>query len=193
MAGSKILLALTLGIILSACNNEQPDFVEEEVMVDFDYRIEGDCSTPVLEVIIENKTLNADSYLWDFGDGTTSNQVNPKKVYPKSGTYSIKLAASFSDEIVRIEKQINISRNSDGTGPLGQFSFERSSAPREVSFVILTEETRYTFSSGDGATIESGEKVIKHEYAAPGLYSVALIVENSEGRNCATARIDLSP
>jgi PKD repeat protein len=176
MAGIKILLALTLGIILFSCKSEHPDFLNKSDVVDFDYQIEGDCSTPVLEVILENKTLNADSYLWDFGDGTTSNHVSPKKVYPKSGSYTIKLTAYFSDNVVQIEKQISIIRNSDGTGPSGQISFQRSnSTSLELSFEITTEEPVYTLSFGDGSIISSSQKVIKHQYAGLGRYSVLLV------------------
>lgn len=31
------------------------------------------------------------SYLWDFGDGTTSTEANPTHVYGKEGTYTARL------------------------------------------------------------------------------------------------------
>lgn len=194
MGKIKILIALTLGIILYSCASEQPDFLNESDVVDFDYQIEGNCSTPVLEVILENKTLNADSYLWDFGDGTNSNQVSPKKVYAKSGSYTIKLTAYFSDNVVQIEKQISIIRNSDGTGPLGQISFQRNNATSlELSFEIISGEPIYKLFFGDGTIISSSEKVITHQYPGPGKYSTLLLVQNSEGCNCANTTIELTP
>lgn len=33
-------------------------------------------------------------YLWDFGDGTTSTEANPAKVYSQKGVYNVKLTAS---------------------------------------------------------------------------------------------------
>lgn len=36
---------------------------------------------------------NAKSYLWDFGDGTTSTEKSPLHIYDKSGTYVVKLSA----------------------------------------------------------------------------------------------------
>ena len=34
------------------------------------------------------------TYTWDFGDGTSSNNVNPSKIYTKDGTYSVYLRVS---------------------------------------------------------------------------------------------------
>lgn len=44
-------------------------------------------------VQFENQSLNADAYLWDFGDGNTSTQVNPQHIYAALGTYKIRLSA----------------------------------------------------------------------------------------------------
>lgn len=195
-----LVLTLALGTTLFSCKSEQPDFLNENDVVadivhhvDFDDYREGDCSTPVLEVVLENKTLKADSYLWDFGDGTTSHEVNPKKVYAKSGSYTVKLTAYFSDDTVQIEKPIIVVRNSDGTGPVAQLAFQRSNATSlEGSFEITTDEPVYTLFFGDGNVIKSNEKLIKHQYGGPLRYSALLIIENSEGCTCASTLIDLS-
>ncbi len=39
--------------------------------------------------VLTNPTL-LDSYLWDFGDGTTSNVQNPTHAFPGTGTYTVK-------------------------------------------------------------------------------------------------------
>ena len=44
-------------------------------------------------VQFENQSLNAESYLWHFGDGDTSAQVNPQHIYAASGTYKVRLSA----------------------------------------------------------------------------------------------------
>jgi gliding motility-associated-like protein len=41
-----------------------------------------------------NLSLGATSYLWDFGNGKTSNQINPTTGYSTGGTYNVKLTAS---------------------------------------------------------------------------------------------------
>ncbi len=53
-----------------------------------------------------NLSENADNYTWDFGDGTTSTEINPTKTYP-TGSYTVVLTAknvagaegTFQDEI----------------------------------------------------------------------------------------------
>ncbi len=44
-------------------------------------------------VQFENQSTNADSYMWHFGDGDTSTQVNPQHIYQAAGTYKARLLA----------------------------------------------------------------------------------------------------
>ena len=44
-------------------------------------------------VQFENQSTNADSYVWHFGDGDTSTQVNPQHIYQAAGTYKARLLA----------------------------------------------------------------------------------------------------
>lgn len=51
-----------------------------------------------------NTTASANSYIWYFGDGATSTQVNPVHTYATNGTYTVKLKAfncKGSDSLVR--------------------------------------------------------------------------------------------
>lgn len=43
-----------------------------------------------------NNSLNADSYSWDFGDGTTSTDTNPLHEYISGGNYTVRLNATNS-------------------------------------------------------------------------------------------------
>lgn len=63
------------------------------------------------EVSFTNLSLSATDFVWDFGDGTTSNEENPTHVYAKDSTYFVTLTAtdkltvsnSTSDSIPVIE------------------------------------------------------------------------------------------
>lgn len=47
-----------------------------------------------LTISLINKTLNATSYLWNFGDGATSTAANPSHTYASAGAYVVSLTAS---------------------------------------------------------------------------------------------------
>ena len=56
-----------------------------------------------LLVTFLNTSLNASEYLWDFGDGETSVDINPVHSFPAPGNYDVKLHAfycQFQDSIV---------------------------------------------------------------------------------------------
>jgi gliding motility-associated-like protein len=41
-----------------------------------------------------NDTVDADTFFWDFGDGSTSTAVNPSHTYTQKGKFSVRLTAS---------------------------------------------------------------------------------------------------
>lgn len=45
-----------------------------------------------------NTSKDAESYYWDFGDGTTSVEPNPAKAYGKPGVYTVKMMAFSKDK-----------------------------------------------------------------------------------------------
>jgi hypothetical protein len=60
-----------------------------------------------LQVMFENQTINASSYLWDFGNGLTSTEISPSTTYTKRGTYTVKLIATTDDnQSVPLEKEV---------------------------------------------------------------------------------------
>ncbi len=50
-----------------------------------------------LPIVFTNSSKDADSYLWDFGDGSQSTLANPTHAYTQSGTFKITLTA-YADE-----------------------------------------------------------------------------------------------
>ncbi|MDR0560732.1 MAG: PKD domain-containing protein [Prevotellaceae bacterium] len=84
-------------IILKSCYSEQP----VSVNADFSIIVEDeDYSVPV-NVLLENKSVGADRYLWTFegGEPATSSSRQPGMVrYVTAGTYIIRLEAWNNDE-----------------------------------------------------------------------------------------------
>ena len=65
-------------------------------------------STAPAVVSFENQSKNADSYEWNFGDGTTSNEATPQHTFKSSGKYVISLKAMKGDKVATINKQLTI-------------------------------------------------------------------------------------
>jgi gliding motility-associated-like protein len=62
-----------------------------------------------LPITFQNTTLNGDYYQWYFGDGNTSNLVNPNNTYDLPGTYQILLIATDQKGCIdSIQKPITI-------------------------------------------------------------------------------------
>ena len=49
------------------------------------------CTVPA-QVKFTNKSMNGITYLWNFGDGTTSTESNPTHTYTKEGNYTVTLS-----------------------------------------------------------------------------------------------------
>jgi PKD repeat protein len=55
----------------------------------------GPTVTPAI-ITFENSSQNADTYLWDFGDGSTSTEENPVYTYYMYGVYTITLKVTYT-------------------------------------------------------------------------------------------------
>jgi Zn-dependent metalloprotease len=62
------------------------------VVVNFTGDNVSNCSSP-LTVNFANGTMNANTFLWKFGDGATSTVSDPSHTYTAAGTYNVKLIA----------------------------------------------------------------------------------------------------
>ena len=71
-----------------------------EFTQDFEF---GCTSSPTISFI--NNSINAQEFLWDFGDGTTSSEINPIHTYEEAGVFTVSLrsvASICSDEQVSV-------------------------------------------------------------------------------------------
>jgi len=59
-------------------------------------------------VSFDNQSKNAESYEWNFGDGTTSNEVEPQHEFTSSGNYVVSLKAMKGGKVSTINKQLTI-------------------------------------------------------------------------------------
>ena len=82
------LSAAVLAFSVVGCEPKDPEEPDdpkptvEAPTADFDYSVDG------LSVSFTNKSKNATSYKWSFGDEETSKDESPKHTYAAAGTYS---------------------------------------------------------------------------------------------------------
>jgi hypothetical protein len=61
---------------------------------DFDYTLAANCTSTTVTFI--NKSIDGDAYLWDFGDGNTSDLENPSHTFYTPQTYQVSLKVTDS-------------------------------------------------------------------------------------------------
>ncbi|WP_321428976.1 PKD domain-containing protein [uncultured Methanolobus sp.] len=124
------------------------------------------------------------TWLWDFGDGNTSNEQNPVHAYTTEGTYTVSLKATnqFGNDSEVKDGYIIIDYK-DPRSPVVEFTADPVSGafPLTVQFTDAStgEPTDWLWDFGDGST--STEQNPLHVYADPGVYVVKLTAMNEFG------------
>ncbi len=168
---------ITLIVINQGCPNDTERLHYIEIVVpkaDFDF--DFNCTSPTTVTFID-KSVGADTYLWEFGDGTTSTQQNPVHTYPSQSNYSVKLTVynATTGCIDSTTKVLPI-----GT-PDARFVSDttRGCVPFAVHFSDSSIfASGWLWSFGDGGT--STAKNPTHTYSIPGYYTVKLIINPTD-------------
>jgi gliding motility-associated-like protein len=165
----------------SYCNS--PDSVIKELRVSplVDARFETPPSgCAPYTAIFNNTSLAGQQFYWNFGDGTTSTEVNPIHVYNNIGTYHVTLVAVDSSTCNIID-----STSMDiGVHPLPTANFSVAPVPPQTNkptiFTNLsTGGVRYVWLFGDGdSTMKTSMDTVSHQYNETGTFNACLIVYN---------------
>ncbi|MCD6010986.1 MAG: cell surface protein [Flavipsychrobacter sp.] len=153
----------------------QPGCKKKNVVPNFEITVSPGPRNFVHELHISSTLSKASgyTYLWTFGDGTTSTANEEVHYYKATGVYTITLTIN-NDEAKKVSKVIGISPNLD---------FFMSGIPlpgRSVSFNLKwlqLPDCSYLWDFGDGNT--SADSFPVHTYADTGQYSVTLLVNNN--------------
>ncbi|HRN90893.1 MAG TPA: PKD domain-containing protein [Ferruginibacter sp.] len=129
-----------------------------------------------------NQSDAATSYLWQFGDGTTSTLVNPVHAYAASGTYTVKLNIYRVNPpgnvcVDSVEQQVQVVAALPGS-----FTVQTSGScvPLTVTFVNDQRPSQTSvWDFGDGNT-GLGDSVV-HTYQTTGVFTVRLTAVSPGG------------
>lgn len=118
------------------------------------------------------------TYKWFFGDGTTSNEQNPKHLYKESGNYTVKLKVSHSGDFKTVEEKMPLTV---AAAPSVDYSF-RSNADNPLVIEFSTDAQKGVELKWDfGDKRSSSEAEPAHAYARYGTYPAVLTARNSAG------------
>ena len=128
--------------------------------------------------VVRNTSTNSNSYLWDFGNGTTSTQADNSLTYVSAGIYTIKLVANNNWNCLdSVEKEVEIY-------PLPNVSFnvgdnicinEQNSIVENTSDIGLN--FNWNFGDGTFSTLRNPAKV----YADANNYLITLTGKDEHG------------
>ena len=124
---------------------------------------------------------------WDFGDETTSKEINPTHIYSTPGTYAITLSVWNSTALYATTATITITAINPALLPTAAFTADITSGESPVT-VTFTDTSinpiSWLWDFGDDST--STEQNPVHQYTAQGTYTVSLTVTNTYGADIET-------
>jgi PKD repeat protein len=131
---------------------------------------------------------NNTSYLWDFGDGDTSNQATAVHQYTSNGNYYVTLTVSNS--CGNTAKSIDSISIGNSVIPDAEFVAASETMCPGDEFIFMPDNfgAQYLWDFGDGSTSNTinlfdGTNYINHSYVSSGSYKVMLTITNACGNS----------
>ena len=122
------------------------------------------------------------TWLWNFGDGTSSSSQNPTHIYNTAGTYAIYLTVTTDGGCTNNSSSTPIYINAYPY-PVAQFSVNSTVLNLPYDVLHCTNQSSgansYNWNFGDEAT--SSETNPNHSYTNVGIYQIQLIATSQHG------------
>ncbi|MBC6490325.1 PKD domain-containing protein [Flavihumibacter stibioxidans] len=133
---------------------------------------------------ISNTSIAGQTWFWDFGDGTTSTEKQPVKIFNTPGTYRVKLVvtdpntcnivdSAFQDVLVQ-------------SAPVAGFNVTPvtpvENTPNIFTNTSSADAISFVWNFGDGEGLETTSRLpISHQYNKTGMYDACLVAINQAG------------
>ncbi len=149
-------------------------------------------TVPLTVQFTDESTGSPTSWLWDFGDGTSTNATvrNPVHTYAVVGTYNVTLTATNAAGNDSEVKTGYITVTPGSTAPTAAFTGTptNGTVPLTVQFTDASTNapTSWFWDFGDGDSTNATVQNPVHTYAAGGTYNVTLTATNTGGSNSTT-------
>lgn len=159
-----------------------PNYIYRDAPVaDFGWNPLVICDTPFTATFVD-RSIDPDSWFWDFGDGNTSTLQNPVHTYASAGNYTVRLYVDNNRTgcVDSSSQQLQITRP---VASFTTFSPRSGCFPLPINFfntstsTVPIIESFWHFGDGDTSNLNSPA----HTYLNPGTYSVTLIITDANG------------
>ena len=144
-------------------------------------------SGPVpLVVNFDNTSQNATSFVWDFGNGSTSTEQNPTTTYNSTGSFDITLTCTGPLGTLEANGNVTVTQAPGGDTLQAQFIADpvRGGAPLAVTFTDASsgQVVEWSWDFGNGTTA-TGPGPHTRTYTQVGSYTVTLTVRDAAGED----------
>ena len=193
--GLRLVAMFTIVILISSTG-----CVQEAAKLNFDFAPTNPTTYDEIQfvAIYPNAKNLISAWLWDFGDGNTSTEQNPKHQYSKDGNYTVVLKAWKTDGSVEtISKKIRISTSPNNPPETPKLAFNIGVKRRTYLFYLFKinstdpegDKISYYIDWGDGNhtgwtshLFKSGENAgFDHSWTQPGNYTVRAKAKDAKG------------
>jgi len=155
-----------------------------------DFTMDKSVANPGETITFTNESEYAESYSWDFGDGTTSTVTDPTHSYAAVGIYTVQLTATgFNGGTHTYSTAVNII-----PPPVADFTWDPLSpnAGETITFTNQsTNATSYSWDFDDGTTSTAENPT--HVYSIDGTFNVQLIASGDGGKDTISKDILVGP
>lgn len=136
-------------------------------------------TTPLTVNFSDLSSNNPTSWLWNFGDNTTSTLQNPSKTYQNAGNYTVKLTASNTGGSNIATKTNFITVNAPQTSSIKANFTANITTIKKGNYVFFTDNSTGSPSAYEWNFGDKSKTTVKnpyHKYTQPGKYTITLKV-----------------
>ena len=145
--------------------------VYDRVTAGFTHSVRWGCHGDT--VSFYNTSTGAVSYLWDFGDGTSSSALNPTHIYTIQGVYTVKLFSHSANCVDSMITTIDL-RHPNNISFTTTPQIVCQGSPVLFNSTADGAGVSYWWSFGDGQN--SSDSDATHTYVNTGTYNVSVVV-----------------
>lgn len=168
----------------SFCNS--PDSVQKPLRISQNVKagfVTAPSGCAPYNAAFENTSAGGQQFIWNFGDGTTSNDISPEHLYTTPGTYVVKLKVVDS-ATCNMEDSISFTVQVGGK-PKALFTFTPDPPQENTPVQFLNSSlgaVKYVWKFGDGdSLLTTSVSPITHIFSETKTFNTCLVAINSFG------------